>query len=389
MSTVFCCPPPRKELKMANKNSKSEVKIKENQVTTQDDGYIVCSPGQVIATYEIECMIGEGAYGRVFRVKDLVTGKSAALKIIKNEKAKRRVAMTEIMALNYISSQDPDDESLCLKMLDWFKCDLYLWIAFPVMGLSVFHFLEENNFNPFCIDQVRHISYQLCHAVNFLHKHGMTHTDLKLENLLFVNSSYTTTYNYKKMSKVKRINCTDIRLIDFGLATRDEDHHRSVVSTRYYRAPEVILKLGWSQPCDVWSIGCILVEIYMGKVLFVTNDDLEHLAMMEKTLGKIPTVMAHLNKFFTNGILNFNWSEADEQLKQYCRPLKEIKISESDDDVQLFELIEKMLCYHPTKRIVLREALIHQFFNKIPPHQRRVNTRKSRSCRYKRQYLVN
>lgn len=376
---------------MANKNSKSDVKkdnIEVNQVKIQDNGYIICNPGQVIATYEIESILGEGAFGRVFRVKDLVTGKIAALKIIKNEKSKRRVAMSEIMALNYISSQDPHDESLCLKMLDWFKCDLYLWIAFPVLGLSVFHFLKENNFHPFSMDQVRHISYQLCGAVNFLHKNGMTHTDLKPENILFVDSGYTTTYNYKKMCKIKRISNTDIRLIDFGLLTRDEDHHRSVVTTRHYRAPEVILKLGWSQPCDVWSIGCILVEIYIGKLLFSTHDDLEHLAMMEKILGKIPIAMAHLTKLFTNGILNWNWSEADVEIVQYCRPLKEFKLSDDEDDIQLFALIEKMLAYYPTRRLSLSEALSHSFFNKIPPHQRRTNTRKSTS-RNKRQYFVN
>lgn len=372
---------------MANKNSKSEVKNDEeaHQQRMQDNGYITCIPGQIIATYEIECTLGEGAFGRVYRAKNLVTGKSVALKIIKNEKAKRRVAMSEIIALNFISSHDPNDESLCLKMLDWFKCDLYLWIAFPVLGLSVFHFLKENNFHPFCMDQVRHISYQLCSAVHFLHKNGMTHTDLKPENLLFVDSSYTTTYNYKKMCKVKRISCTDIRLIDFGLVTHDEDHHRSVVSTRYYRAPEVILKLGWSQPCDVWSIGCILMEIYIGKVLFPTHNDLEHLAMMEMILGKIPIAMAHLTKFFTNGILKWNWSEADAEIEQYCRPLKEFQLADCEDDIQLFELIEKILWYHPTKRLSLSEALVHKFFDKIPSHQRRINTKKSTSFRNRRQ----
>ena len=74
---------------------------------------------------------------------------------------------------------------------------------------------------------------------------------------------------------------TDIRLIDFGSATFDEEYHSSVVSTRHYRAPEIILSLGWSFPCDIWSIGCILVEFFTGDALFQTHDNLEHLAMME------------------------------------------------------------------------------------------------------------
>ena len=78
---------------------------------------------------------------------------------------------------------------------------------------------------------------------------------------------------------------TEIRLIDFGSATFEEEYHSSVVSTRHYRAPEIILGLGWSFPCDIWSIGCILVEFFTGDALFQTHDNLEHLAMMESVCG--------------------------------------------------------------------------------------------------------
>ena len=61
---------------------------------------------------------------------------------------------------------------------------------------------------------------------------------------------------------VRRMRDTRVKLIDFGSATFDWEHHSSVVSTRHYRAPEVILELGWSHPCDVWSIGCIIFELY-------------------------------------------------------------------------------------------------------------------------------
>ena len=78
---------------------------------------------------------------------------------------------------------------------------------------------------------------------------------------------------------------TEIRLIDFGLATFQNEYHSPIVSTRCYRAPEIILGLGWSFPCDIWSVGCILVELLTGYALFDTRDDLEHLAMMEAVVG--------------------------------------------------------------------------------------------------------
>jgi dual-specificity kinase len=68
--------------------------------------------------------------------------------------------------------------------------------------------------------------------------------------------------------------------------------HRSVVCTRHYRPPEVVLGLGWSYPCDMWSVGCILVEMYTGEALFQTHDNLEHLALMEAILGRsLPSMM--------------------------------------------------------------------------------------------------
>ena len=57
---------------------------------------------------------------------------------------------------------------------------------------------------------------------------------------------------------------SDIKVIDFGSATFEANYHSTIVSTRHYRAPEVILGLGWSFPCDIWSIGCILVELASG-----------------------------------------------------------------------------------------------------------------------------
>ena len=59
-----------------------------------------------------------------------------------------------------------------------------------------------------------------------------------------------------------------IKVIDFGSATFDEQYHSTIVSTRHYRAPEVILGLGWTYPCDIWSCGCILVELATGDALF-------------------------------------------------------------------------------------------------------------------------
>jgi serine/threonine protein kinase len=129
-----------------------------------------------------------------------------------------------------------------------------------------------------------------------LHDLNLIHTDLKPENILLVNNNYQTfTYNRtvpsssttsSRSARHRRVLLDpEIRLIDFGSATFNDEYHSSVVSTRHYRAPEIILNLGWSFPCDIWSIGCILVEFFTGDALFQTHDNLEHLAMMEAVCG--------------------------------------------------------------------------------------------------------
>lgn len=129
-----------------------------------------------------------------------------------------------------------------------------------------------------------------------LHDLNLIHTDLKPENILLVSNAYQTfTYNRTipssshataRNARQRRVLLDgEIRLIDFGSATFDDEYHSSVVSTRHYRAPEIILNLGWSFPCDIWSIGCILVEFFTGDALFQTHDNLEHLAMMEAVIG--------------------------------------------------------------------------------------------------------
>jgi dual-specificity kinase len=96
---------------------------------------------------------------------------------------------------------------------------------------------------------------------------------------------------------------SEIRLIDFGSATFQDEYHSSVVSTRHYRAPEIILGLGWSFPCDIWSIGCILVEFFTGDALFQTHDNLEHLALMEAVfLRRIdPDMVRKVNRMGSRG----------------------------------------------------------------------------------------
>uniref|UniRef100_I3KUJ6 dual-specificity kinase n=1 Tax=Oreochromis niloticus TaxID=8128 RepID=I3KUJ6_ORENI len=320
--------------------------------------------------HEIVSTLGEGTFGRVMQCIDHRRGGAhVALKIIKNVEKYKEAARLEINVLEKINEKDPDNKFLCVQMYDWFDYHGHMCISFELLALSTFDFLKENNYLPYSIGQVRHMAYQICLAVKFLHDNKLTHTDLKPENILFVNSDFTMSYNVEKKREERTVKSTAVRVVDFGSATFDHEHHSTIVSTRHYRAPEVILELGWSHPCDVWSIGCILFEYYLGFTLFQTHDNREHLAMMERILGPVPSRMirkTRKQKYFYRGRLDWDESSsAGKYVRENCKPLRRYLLSEAEEHHQLFDLIESMLEYEPSKRLALADSLKHPFFENL------------------------
>uniref|UniRef100_G1QD46 dual-specificity kinase n=1 Tax=Myotis lucifugus TaxID=59463 RepID=G1QD46_MYOLU len=356
--------------------SQQSSKCSRQSVEDDKEGHLVCRVGDWLQErYEIVGDLGKGTFGNVVECVDHARGKSpVALKIIRNVDTYRKAARREINALQKIKEKDPENQFLCVWMYDWFNFHGHMCIAFELLGKNTFEFLKENNFQPYPLPQVRHMAYQLCHALRFLHENQLTHTDLKPENILFVNSEFETLYNEHTGCEEKSVKDTSIRVADFGGATFDHQHHTTIVATRYYRPPEVILELGWAQPCDVWSIGCILFEYYRGFVLFQTFEDQEHLVMMEKILGPIPSHMIHRTRkqqYFYKGALVWDEDSSDVQyVMENDTPLKSYMLQDSLEHVQLFDLMRRMLEFDPAQRITLAEALLHPFFAGLTAEER-------------------
>ncbi|KAL3989309.1 Protein kinase domain family protein [Acanthocheilonema viteae] len=339
------------------------------------DGHLIYQDGDIIqGRYEIVRTLGEGTFGKVVQVKDSTKdGRQFALKVIKNVSKYREAARLEINVLNKLQEKDPNGKFLVIQLLDNFDYHGHVCLLFELLGLSVFDFMKANNYQAYPMEQARYIAYQLCYAVKFMHDNRLTHTDLKPENILFLNSSYRVVEDGKKKRPLRIIDDASVRLIDLGSATFDHEHHSTIVSTRHYRAPEVILELGWSQPCDVWSIGCILFELYLGITLFQTHDNREHLAMMERILGTLPYRMCRKSKtkYFYHGRLDWNEkTQAGQYVRDNCKPLSRYMKSNDPEDVELFDIISEMLTYEPSQRITLGSALDHRYFKRLAPHLR-------------------
>ena len=340
-------------------------------IDDDEDGHLIYQCGDVLQNrFKIMSTLGEGTFGKVVQVKDLYKSEIVALKIIKNVKKYREAAKLEINVLEKLAKYDPRGKYRCVRMLDWFDYHGHMCIAFEMLGSSVFDFLKDNNYEPYPVNQVRQIAYELCYAVKFMHDNRLTHTDLKPENILFFDSSFDLLYNPTKKQDLRLLKNAEIRLIDFGSATFDHEHHSSIVSTRHYRAPEVIMDLGWAQACDVWSIACIIFELALGITLFQTHDNREHLAMMDRILGPISSKMIEKTrvKYFSKGKLVWDEkSSAGRYVKENCKPLrryipKNIGTRELEDWSDMFDLVSKMLLYEPGRRLTLKEALRHSFF---------------------------
>ncbi|XP_059069061.1 serine/threonine-protein kinase AFC2 isoform X1 [Cryptomeria japonica] len=349
----------------------------------QDDkeGHYVFALGDNLTSrYKILSKMGQGAFGQVLECWDRKSNDIVAIKVTRGLQKFQEEAMMEINVLHEVGKHDKTGKR-CVQMREWFEYRNHTCIVFEKLGPSLYDYLKKNNYRPFPIDLVREIGRQLLESVAYMHDLKLVHTDLKPENILFVSSDFVKIRDYKKGLKRSAQNnfmhlpqSREIKLIDFGSATFEEEEHTSVISTRHYRAPEVILGLEWNYPCDIWSVGCILVELCSGDTLFQTHEDLEHLAMMEKVFGPLPRNMikkadGRHAKYFRHG-KRLDWPEGASSSRSIraVRELSSLKnlilphVDHSVGLLNLIDLLQSLLKFEPMERLTAQEALRHPFF---------------------------
>ncbi|KAI0840396.1 kinase-like domain-containing protein [Hypoxylon sp. FL0890] len=386
--------PPQKPVKKAGDVTVRVVNDRSHQSGSRvddDDGhYIVVPDADLTSQYQMIKLLGQGTFGKVVQARDRKRGGLVAIKIIRAVQKYRDASRIELRVLQTLKANDEENRNRCIHLRDCFDYRGHICIVMDLLGSSVFDFLKSNNFVPFPNSQIQSFARQLFTSVAFLHDLNLIHTDLKPENILLCDSAYQTfTYNRRIPSSSAGMNRqatqrkvlldTEIRLIDFGSATFQDEYHSSVVSTRHYRAPEIILGLGWSFPCDIWSIGCILVEFFTGDALFQTHDNLEHLAMMEnvcdsridthlvQTVNKMATRSTGnaASKYFKRLKLDYPTAETTRASRRFVKNMKRLSdiIPASSPFLRSFlDLLQKIFVYDPAKRITARQALEHEWF---------------------------
>lgn len=344
--------------------------------------YIIVPDDMIHRRYRTVRLLGQGTFGKVVEALDTHTNNRVAVKIIRAIPKYRDASKIEIRVLQKLKDKDPQNRHNCIHLLHWFDHRNHVCLVSELLGMCVYDFLKENEFAPFPRHHILSFARQLLDSVAFLHDLRLIHTDLKPENILLVRNDYKTVAiqvpsRRSSAPKHKRILLsTDIRLIDFGSATFQDEYHSTVVCTRHYRAPEIILGLGWSFPCDVYSLGCILVEFYTGIALFQTHDNLDHLAMMEAVMGKMPDQFARAgarakSDFFKSGAkLDWPKPKVTKQSRKdvkATKPLREVIPPVDIINQHFLNLVTKLLAFDPAHRIPVREALSHQYLSLTIP----------------------
>lgn len=272
-----------------------------------EDGHYIVRENDIFANrFVIQKLVGQGTFGKVVACYDKVNRDTVAIKIIRNIPKYRDAAKIELRILTTLKKFDNDNKNHCIHLRECFDYRGHICIVTDLLKISLYDFLENNKFKPYPGSHIQAISKQLIRSVTFFHDLNLIHTDLKPENILLHDDTYlrkqlksstiiSSYFNLNSSSEKRRLdkppkflrilNNPLIQIIDFGSAIFDDEYHSSIVSTRHYRAPEIVLGVGWSFPCDVWSVGCILVELVIGEPVFRTHDNLEHLAMIEKICG--------------------------------------------------------------------------------------------------------
>jgi len=273
--------------------------------------------------------IGLGGFGIVCSARTAKTGTAVAIKkILKpfQTAVHCKRAYRELMLLKHMEHDN------VIGLLDVFVSpsqDLY--IVTELLGADLHQVIVSQ---PLDISHIQYFLYQMLRGVKYVHSANVIHRDLKPSNIL-VNE-----------------NC-DLKICDFGLARISDIEMTGYVSTRYYRAPEIMLTWQhYDKAVDIWSIGCIFAEMLIGKPLFPGKDHINQFSLICDLLG---TPSDQLMKT----ICSENTLKYVQSLPRRQKVPFNVKFP-NVDPVAL-DLLEKMLCFDPQSRITAIDALAHSF----------------------------
>ncbi len=267
-----------------------------------DENYdYILTPNELIHDdrYQLQRRIGKGSFGQVVKAIDTRTKQEVAIKIIKSKKPFLMQAKTEIALLTHLNENDEDDEHNIVRLLSTFMYKNHQCIIFEMLSLNLYELLKNTHFAGVSLDLIRKFAKQILKALAYLARPDIDiiHCDLKPENILL---------RHPKRSGIK--------VIDFGSSCKSTKRMYSYIQSRFYRSPEVMLGLPYSVAIDMWSLGCILVEMHTGEPLFSGTDQFDQ---MQKIVAV--SALVHNYSIFKVMFVSYSLPIQPTPLMHICR----------------------------------------------------------------------
>lgn len=280
--------------------------------------------------------LGEGTYGVVYKSRDVNTGDIVALKRIRLESDEEGVPSTTIREIALLKELNHPNIVTLREVLN---SDSKLTLVFEYCEYDLRKYIDMKH-RKLEIPIIKRFLFQLLAGIAFCHSRHILHRDLKPQNLFITNSLV-------------------LKIGDFGLAraygipVRTFTHE---VVTLWYRAPDVLMgNKRYLNPIDIWSCGCILAEMVIGRPLFPGTSDGDELIRIFKLLGTPtpatwPSIVdcPHYKPTFAS------------------YPPRSLATAVPGLDPLGLDLLQKMLIYDPTRRITAMDALSHPWFVDVP-----------------------
>uniref|UniRef100_A0A1Y1N919 dual-specificity kinase n=2 Tax=Photinus pyralis TaxID=7054 RepID=A0A1Y1N919_PHOPY len=352
---------------------KKERKLYNDGYDDDNHDYIVKNGEKFLDRYEIDSLIGKGSFGQVVKAFDHEEQCHVAIKIIKNKKPFLNQAQIEVKLLEMMNRADVENKYYIVKLKRHFMWRNHLCLVFELLSYNLYDLLRNTNFRGVSLNLTRKFAQQLCTALLFLSTPELSiiHCDLKPENILLCNPKRSA-----------------IKIVDFGSSCQLGQRIYQYIQSRFYRSPEVLLGIPYDLAIDMWSLGCILVEMHTGEPLFSGANEVDQMSKIIEVLGMPPKTLldraTKTRKFFDKFPFDSKYElKRSKDGKKYKLPgtkkLHDIlgvenggpggrrsgELGHSTSDYLKFkDLILRMLDYDPKTRITPYYALQHNFFKR-------------------------
>ncbi|KAM6438296.1 dual specificity tyrosine-phosphorylation-regulated kinase 4 [Rhynochetos jubatus] len=294
--------------------------------------------------YEVLEVIGKGSFGQVAKCLDHKTNELVALKIIRNKKRFHSQALVEVKILDALLKKDKDDTHNIIHMKEYFYFRNHFCISFELLGINLYELIKKNNFQGFSLSLIRHFTQCVLRCLQVLYQERIIHCDLKPENILLYHKGQGS-----------------VKVIDFGSSCYEHQRVYTYVQSRFYRSPEVILGHPYAMAVDMWSLGCIMAELYTGYPLFPGEDEVDQLACIMEVLGLPPAdfIQAASRKRTFFDSKGFPKSITNSKGKKRCPDSKDLSTVLKTHDAGFLDFLKGCLMWEPALRMTPDEAMKH------------------------------